>query len=121
MLKTKTFTCRKMKGRVIYISLLWMCTLYCLKCNLINTQALKTNNPTIVRAASLVQNVLSNCYSDISSVPFNQFLPSLQMCLQNGSLLALDEMQQSEIFELSDGVQLVDSNAARFRTSQNSR
>lgn len=91
-----------------YIIFLWVC-IQCVK-------TLQTN-PTIVHAASLMKNALNDCYLHVSAVPFNQFLPSLQSCLRNGSLTVLDEMLQSEVFELSNGIQFVDNKMGNTVTS----
>lgn len=78
-------------------------------CAIIHCKAL-ADSSNVVQAISLIGNVLKSCYVSVSATPFNQFLPSLQHCLQNGSLMALDKMQQSKILELSDGIQFVDNN-----------
>lgn len=75
-------------------------------------------NNNVIHVVSLIGNVLKTCYSSVSTVPFIQFLPSLQHCLQNRSLLVLDKMQQSEILELSDGIQFVD-NQMEINSSSN--
>lgn len=93
-----------MKNHVKYF---WMCIF---QWNLVYSysQKLQTDR-TVVHAASLLENVLEGCYSYISSASFNQFLPLLQNCLQNGSLLVLDKMHDSEAFELLSGIQFVDN------------
>lgn len=97
-----------------YIIFLWMC---------IFIQCVKTlqTNPTIVNVASLMENALNNCYLHMSAVPFNQLFPSLQSCLRNGSLTVLDEMLQSEVFELSSGIQFVDNKMGNIVNSNNTR
>lgn len=67
------------------------------------------DNANIIHAFSLIRNVLEGCYLSASATPFVHFLPSLQSCLQNGSLLVLDQMQQSKVLQLSDGIQFVDN------------
>lgn len=64
---------------------------------------------SVTHAGSLLQNVLSSCYLHVSAKPLNQLLPVLQYCLRNETLSVLDKMHQSEILELSDGIQFVDN------------
>lgn len=78
-------------------------------------------NANVSHAFSLIGSVLEGCYLSASAAPFVHFLPSLQSCLQNGSLLVLDQMQQSEVLQLSDGIQFVDNKMGISASSNDTR
>lgn len=109
-----------MKYRIKLKSLLLVLVILCMQKNCYISGEILKENPNVIHAVSLIGNVLEDCYLSASTAPFVQFLPSLQLCLQNGSLLALDKMQQSDILQLSDGIQFVDTKMG-INTSFNNR
>lgn len=76
-------------------------------------------NTNVIHAISLIGNALEGCYLSASTVPFFKFLASLQHCLQNKSLLVLDKMEESEVLQLSDGIQFVDNKIRVANTISN--